>query len=134
MIILDENIHDQRIQSGIVEWYPGPVVSIRTLRPNSVIKDDAIPTLLRQASQPTFLTINAQDFWKRIEPHRRFAIVNMELTPAQIYEIPNLLQRLFRLDEFKTKSARMGKIIRLNHKRVEYYETRQQTRRIRLPD
>ena len=65
MIIVDEQIHGERIRSAIAAWYSGQVESITSLRPNTVIKDDAIPTLLKQVRQPTFITINADDFWRR---------------------------------------------------------------------
>ena len=42
MIVVDENLHDQRIMSAIAAWYPGRVVSVTALRPKSVIKDEAI--------------------------------------------------------------------------------------------
>ena len=53
MIIVDENLHDRRLIAAISAWYPGQVVSVITLRPWSVLKDDAIPTLLLKATQPT---------------------------------------------------------------------------------
>jgi hypothetical protein len=33
-----------------------------------------------------------------------------------------LLRRLFRLDPFKSKAARMGKVARVSHERVTYYQ------------
>ena len=130
MIVLDENIHDQRIIAAISAWYPGQVVSVTTLRPNSIIKDDALPALLRKVNQPTFVTINSDDFWRRAEPHADYCIVNVALPKERIREISTLLQRLFRLPEFKTKFARMGKIVRLNPNRIEYYESERRVRRL----
>lgn len=54
MIVIDENLHDLRILDAISEWYPGQVISVITLRPGSVIKDDAIPALLLKTEQLTF--------------------------------------------------------------------------------
>jgi hypothetical protein len=54
MIVVDENLHDQRIMRAISAWYPGQVVSVTTLRPRTVIKDEAIPALLLKVVQPTF--------------------------------------------------------------------------------
>jgi hypothetical protein len=98
------------------------------LRPQSIIKDEAIPELLRQAAQPTFVTINTSDFWKRIEPYRGYCIINVDLTKERIRDIPGLLQRLFRSPEFKTKAARMGKVVRLTPSRIEYYESNRRVR------
>ncbi|OGO40124.1 MAG: hypothetical protein A2Z03_12220 [Chloroflexi bacterium RBG_16_56_8] len=132
MIVVDENLHDQRILSAIAAWYSGQVISVTALRPRSVIKDEAIPTLLRQAVQPTFVTINAEDFWRRIEPHRRYCIINIALPKERALETPLLLQRLFRLSEFKTKAARMGKVVRITPTRVDYYGSDRRVRSLPL--
>ena len=68
MIVVDENLHDRRIMEAISVWYPGSVVSVVTLRPRTIIKDEAIPSLLLKAVQPTFVTINVIDFGKRFSP------------------------------------------------------------------
>ena len=66
MIVLDEQLLGRGIEHHIAQWYRGTVQFITNIRPNTVIKDDAIPMLLRQLSQPTFVTINARDFWQRV--------------------------------------------------------------------
>jgi hypothetical protein len=62
MIVLDEQLLGRDIELEIAKWYRGAVQFIMDLRPNTVIKDDAIPELLRQQSQSTFVTINEKDF------------------------------------------------------------------------
>jgi hypothetical protein len=61
MIVLDENIARQSVLAGL-QWYEGKVVSIKTLRPNTVIKDEAIPSLLSKQKQPTFVTTDVSGF------------------------------------------------------------------------
>ncbi len=134
MIVLDENLHDHRLIRAVSGWYPGQVASITTLRPHSVIRDDAVPTLLLQAVQPTFVTINAADFWRRIPPHNAYCIAVVALPKERVREIPGLLRRLFRLPEFKTRAARMGKILRVTSKRIEYYNASRDIRLIDWPD
>ena len=51
-----------QIELEIARWYRGAVQFIIDLRPNTIIKDDAIPELLRQSGQPMFATINERDF------------------------------------------------------------------------
>jgi hypothetical protein len=127
MIVVDENLHDQRIMQAISAWYPGQVVSVTTLRPNTVIKDQAIPTLLLKVAQPTFVTINATDFWKKVQPHNAYCIVTVALPKERMREVPALLlRRLFRHSDLKTKASRMGKVIRLTSSRIEYYESDRQ--------
>jgi hypothetical protein len=123
MIVVDENIHDHRIIDAISAWYRGRVVSITTLRPSTVIHDDAIPTLLLQARQSTFVTINVSDFWPRVQSHDGFCIITVVLPQERGREVPDILRRLFRLPEFKTKASRLGKIVRVTASQIEYYES-----------
>lgn len=134
MIVIDENLHDLRILDAISEWYPGQVVSVVTLRPASVIKDDAIAALLLKAEQPTFVTINAADFWKRIQPHHGYCVIVADLPKERAWEVPALLRRFLRLSDFKAKASRMGKIIRLTLRSVEYYEADRRVQSLQWPD
>ncbi len=58
MIVLDEHLYDARLEDALAAWYPGQIVYLRTLRPKTLIKDDAVATLLLQMKHPTFVTIN----------------------------------------------------------------------------
>ncbi|MCC7161267.1 MAG: hypothetical protein IT331_02140 [Anaerolineae bacterium] len=123
MIVLDENLQDRRIRDAIAQWYQGQVVSIRELRPGTVIKDDAIPSLLQRADQATFITINADDFWLRVQPSQRFCILVFDLPKERSLEIPQLARAVLQNDLLKSKAARMGKIIRWSPTLIEYYES-----------
>jgi hypothetical protein len=126
-------LHDERILAAIAAWFPGRVVSVTSLRPGTVIKDDAIPLLLRKAVQPTFVTINVSDFWKKAEPNHAYCIVNILLPKERIREVPELLHRLLRLPGFRTKASRVGKIIRLTPQRIEYYHSDRHVRLLPWP-
>lgn len=123
MIVLDEHLHGHSIITAIAAWFPGRIVPIVKLRPGSLIQDDVIPTLLHHAKQPTFVTINVSDFWKKVRPHRNFGIVTLALTQDEIHEMPPLLRRLLRLPEFRTKASRMGKVIHVTQNHIQYYES-----------
>jgi uncharacterized protein (DUF433 family) len=58
MIILDEQLLSYGIRDPMARWYRGQAVAITQLRPQTVMRDDAIPMLLRAARRPTFVTIN----------------------------------------------------------------------------
>jgi hypothetical protein len=122
MIILDENVHQQSIMTSIAAWYRGQVLSITMLRPNTLIKDEAVPALLRHAQQPTFVTTNVTDFWRRVPAHSRYSVVCVVLPNERLHELPPLLRQLFRLFEFRTKSKRIGKVIRVSPRQLQYYE------------
>lgn len=72
MIVLDEQLIRFDLDQQIRTWYPRAVCFIIDLRPASVIKDDGIPTLLQAQRQPTFVTINEIDFWRKVTPNPRF--------------------------------------------------------------
>lgn len=134
MIVLDENLHRQRLFKAISAWYPGHVTSVTILRASNVVKDEAIPVMLRRLDEPTFVTINVIDFWRRIEPHPAYCIVTIDLPQERTPEIPPLLRRLLRLPEFRTKTARLGTVVRLTPTQVEYYRADRQPQAFPWPD
>lgn len=134
MIVVDENIHDHRIIEAISAWYPGQVVSITTLRPGTIIHDDAIPTVLLQISQPTFVTVSVSDFWPKIQPHDSYCIITIVLPQKRAREVPDILRGLLRLPEFKTKVSRLGKIVRVTSGQIEYYESDHTIRSLSWPE
>jgi hypothetical protein len=97
------------------------VTDITQLRPGTVIEDDSIPLLLRAARQPTFVTINVKDFWRRLAADPRFCVACFPIGDARAHEIPELLRRLFATSPFKTRSLRLGKVARVNQHKVQYY-------------
>ena len=88
MILLDENVHQQSIRVCIAAWYRGQVRSLTTLRPNTLIKDEAIPMVLHRVRQPTFVTTNVADFWRRVPAHPRYSIVCVALPNERLHELP----------------------------------------------
>jgi hypothetical protein len=134
MLVIDENLHDQRIMAALSTWYPGQVVSVVTLRPGTVIKDEAIPGLLLTATQPTFVTINTADFWRKAQPHQAYCIVTIALPKERVQQVSHFLRRFFRLAAFRTRAFRMGKVIRLSQDRIEYYESDWHVQSLRWPD
>lgn len=122
MIVLDEHLKGAGIGDEIARWYQGAVTDVTALRPGSVIKDSALPSLLRRVREPTFVTINTTDFWGQMPAHRRHCIVCLDLPHHRAEEIPALLRRLLQLPEFRTKSARMGKVVRVGASGAWYYD------------
>ncbi|MGH2354261.1 MAG: hypothetical protein ACRDI2_13100 [Chloroflexota bacterium] len=123
MIVLDEQLHGRRTVAAVSSWYRGHVISVTALRPGTVIKDDAIPVLLRRAVQPTFVTINVRDFWGIAPAHDRYCIVTLDLPATRISDVSKQLRRLLRLREFSDKASRMGKVLRVTSHVIDYYGT-----------
>jgi hypothetical protein len=121
MIVLDEQLQGLGLEEAVARWYRGAVFVVNKLRPARVIKDEAIPALLRQLKQPTFVTIDYMDFWRRIPADNAFCIVCLELSTERVDDIPVRLRQLLRLPEFKTKKARMGKVVLVRETRLQYY-------------
>lgn len=121
MIVLDEELQGLGLEEAISRWYGGSVILIKALRPGTVIKDEAIPSLLRQAKQPTFVTINHSDFWRRAKADKSYCIICFKLTSDQADLIPSQLRQLFKLAEFKTKRARMGNVVLISLRGVQCY-------------
>jgi hypothetical protein len=111
-------------------WYRGPVCFITDLRPGSVIKDDAIPVLLRHQPHATFLTINEADFWRKVDIDTHFCVVCFALPDSRAREILELLRAVFRLPAFRTEARRMGKVLRVTRRTVSYYTYREWQMRV----
>jgi hypothetical protein len=123
MIILDEELQGLGLEAAIARWYRGAVLIVTQLRPGTVIKDDGIPGLLRRVKQPTFVTINYPDFWRRVPADASFCVVCLKLAADRHAEISDLLHRVFRSAEFRTKSVRMGKVVSVSRRVIQYYCT-----------
>ena len=121
MIVLDENIHDSHILDSVRRRYRGRIVSVVDLRPQTIIKDDAIPGLLLQSQSTTFVTINVDDFWRKILPHPGYCVVTIPLPQQMALKAPDLLHRLLRLNSYRTKASRMRHIFRLTPDAFRYY-------------
>jgi hypothetical protein len=121
VIVLDEQLLGRNLELGISRWYQGAVRFIIDLRPNTVIKDDAVPRLLRQQIQPTFVTINERDFWRKVPADKRYCVVCFPVADSHAGEIPQRLRSLFRRREFSTRARRMGKVIRVTDREISYY-------------
>ena len=121
MIILDEQLLGRGLERDIAQWYRGTVQFITDLRPHTIIKDEAIPVLLRRQAQPTFVTINERDFWRKVATDQRYCIVCFVLSDARAREISLALRALLRRPELRTKAQRMGKIMRVTNNDLSYY-------------
>ncbi len=121
MIVLDEQLLGRGLERDIAQWYRGTVQFVTDLRPHTIIKDEAIPVLLRRQAQPTFVTINERDFWRKVATDQRYCIVCFVLSDARVREIPLALRALLRRPELRTKAQRMGKIIRVTNNDLSYY-------------
>lgn len=122
MIVLDEQLQGLGLEAEIKRWYRGSVILVQQLRPGTVVKDEEISVLLRKAKKPTFITINHSDFWRKQQAEKASCFLCLKLAAEDYEEIAPLLRRLFRLPEFKTKKARMGKVVSVSRRLIQYYQ------------
>ena len=122
MIVLDEQLSAPYLKKEIEKWYAGSVIILGSLRPHGVIKDDGIPALLQDLTQPTLITINYDDFWRKSAAHPSYCVICFNLPRERAHEIPDSLRTLLSRPEWKTKRGRMGKGISISGNKVRYYD------------
>jgi hypothetical protein len=132
VIVLDENIDQRQVLSRLKTIYRGEILSIRELRPGSLIPDEDIPRLLRSLQQPAFITTNVVDFWRKVDPHLGYCIICFPLATQRQREIPGLLALVFRHPQFRTKKQRAGKILRVAYGEILHYDRQKRVMRICL--
>lgn len=121
MIVLDEQISSARISAAIMRWYPGAVITVSDLRPHARVLDPEIPAYLLRLRQPTFVTINYRDFWKRKLAHPRYCLVCLKLDQNEAWRVSAALREALSLPEFRTKRQRMGTVISWSDAEVKYF-------------
>ena len=117
--ILDDQLAPDQVEIPLRRWLK--VAYLRDARPNEVIKDDRVETILHALRQPTFITID-RDFWSTDLRHPRYCVLYFALREDEQRALPELLRRLLRLPEFRTCAARMGKVARVSRERVQYWQ------------
>lgn len=51
---------------------------------------NSLPALLRQQQQPTFVTINERDFWRKVAIDRHFCVICFAVPDSRAWAIPEL--------------------------------------------
>jgi hypothetical protein len=122
MIVLDEQLNDLRIRQAVEHWYKGKVTLITEHRPATLVDDEEVASILHRLKDPTFVTINFNDFWRVIPTHPGYCVVCFKLPSERDQEVPDLLRELLKREEFRTKRQRMGRVISVRDGRVAYYD------------
>jgi hypothetical protein len=126
-ILMDEHLSRTEVLEPLQQWTTAQ--KIEDLAPNETFKDDRILQVLRRQKQPTFVTLDA-GFYHRKYCDRRYCLIYFVLPHQEQHRLPGLLRQLFRLPEFKTKAARMGKVVRVSRKRVEFWQAGDEKKRV----
>ena len=131
-IVLDEHLGRTEVLEPLRKWIT--VTKIEDLAADETLKDERILQILCKRRQATLVTLDADFFHKRL-CDRRYCLIYCVVPHQQQRRIPVILRRLFRLPEFSTKAARMGKVVRVHEQDIEFWqvgvEKRQHTRFVR---
>jgi hypothetical protein len=94
------------------------------LRPGEWIADDRVPEILHTLREPTFVTIDA-DFCDRAFCHPSYCILFFDLSDDDQEALPRLLRTLLRRKDFRSRAARMGKVVRVGKSFVAWWQVGQ---------
>src|SRR5712692_3174717 len=68
------------------------------------------------------------DFYHKRNCDRRYCLIYFILPPLEQNRLSELLRQLFHLPEFKTKAARMGKVVRISDEKIEFWRAGDENR------
>jgi hypothetical protein len=123
VIVLDEQLQDQRILQGVRPVYKGAVCSLPDLAPAyTVVKDDLVPRLMREHRGATFVTINWTDFWQIVEPDPRCSYLCIAIPSSRALELPEFLSLALKHPELRRKQQRCGKVFLVRGGAVSWFE------------
>jgi hypothetical protein len=102
------------------------VAYLREVRRDQVIKDERVASILHTIKHPTFITID-DAFWDRRLRHNGYCMLYFVLRHDEQRDLPELLHRLLRLPEFRTRAARMGRVARVSREQVLFWQLHDET-------
>ncbi|MBI3245376.1 MAG: hypothetical protein HYZ50_02580 [Deltaproteobacteria bacterium] len=124
MNILDEDIGQSQGQHlagrKIHFWKIGAGVG----RAGMKDREDILP-LLHRLKQPTFFTLD-HGFYHPTLRHQRYCLVFLDVWDDEAAEY---IRRLLRHSEFRTRAQRMGKVVRVRHSGVNYWQIEEKEER-----
>lgn len=87
-------------------------------------REEIVP-LLHTLRQPTFFTRD-HGFYRPALLHRGYCLVYLDV---EVDETATYIRRFLRHTEFRTQSQRMGKVVRVRHSSVSYWQVNQRGER-----
>ncbi|MBI1930411.1 DUF5615 family PIN-like protein [Candidatus Poribacteria bacterium] len=124
--VLDENIIRPVREELERAGFKVEQISIE-VGPTEHFTDEHVIYYLRNNKQRTFITRNVKHFYRRHLQHSNYSLLCVEAEAPQVGEI---VRRVLRLPQFRTKAKRMGKIIRASVHHVWYQERGSDTERM----
>lgn len=119
MNILDEDIGQSQGQSLATQKIHFRKIGVGIGRLGMKDREDILP-LLHRLKHPTFFTLD-HGFYHPILTHRRYCLVFLDVWDDEAAEY---IRRFLRHPEFHTQAQRMGKVARLRHSSISYWQIR----------
>lgn len=117
MNILDEDISRSQCQQLAAWKIHFQKIGVGIGRAGMKDREELLP-LLHRLKRPTFFTLD-HGFYHPTLLHQGYALVFLDVWDDEAAEY---IRRFLRYPEFRTQSQRMGKIVRVRHSDVSYWQ------------
>ncbi len=121
-ILVDEHLSHDDVTEILQNWITAEQIGFE-LRSEKGLLDEQIISLLHRLKRRTFITIDGW-FYKSGLRHPRYCLIYFNLPMRRQNEIPTLLRRLFQIPGFRTIAERMGKVIKVTSRGINYWQLR----------
>lgn len=118
-MVLDEQLAAPEVVGPLAKRYS--VTRVQELRSRELIRDERLPSLLLEMKEPTLVTID-HGFFRREWSHPKYCILVVAVKQEGQEQVPELVRAALNQPEFRTRRARMGKVIRVKAKEAEFWE------------
>src|SRR5262245_41414137 len=119
MNVLDEDIGQSQSQQLAARRIHFRQIGEGVGRTGMKDREDILP-LLHQLKQPTFFTLD-HGFYHPMLLHHSYCLVFLDVWDDEAAEY---IRRFLRHPEFRTQAQRMGKVVRVRHSGVSYWQAR----------
>jgi hypothetical protein len=118
--ILDENIDVFQREHLKLHKTHFRQIGVEVGRSGMKDRNDIIP-LLHDRRRPTFFTRD-HDFYDRALCHPGYCLVHLDVARN---EVAGMIRRFLRHRAFRTQAQRMGKVVRVRHSGISFWQVRQ---------
>jgi len=120
LVVVDEHLRYDRVTEPLRRFVTSQQIGVELSQAKGLSDEQIIP-FLRSLKRRTFITIDDW-FYKARLCDNAYCLIYFHLTMEQQAQIPFLLRRLFKIAGFRTVRERMGKVVRVGHEMIRYYQ------------
>lgn len=120
LVVVDEHLGYHDVTEPLQRFVKALQIGVELSQAKGLSDEQIIP-FLRSLKRRTFVTIDDW-FYKSRLCDNAYCLIYFHLTMEQQAQIPSLLRRLFKVEGFRTVKERMGKVVRVGHEAICYYQ------------